>query len=86
MPKKVAYYYLIARPHRDMQWTGFLDMMRYDRAMIEDHSPTWIILSSTYCPPTEARWASLGIPIMVCQSGYLDRRTMLDTVKDRLPS
>ena len=85
MPNQEPTFFIVPRPYRETQWTGFLDMLRYDGATVEDHGSNYVILrTSSGRMPTEGRWSSFGLPVMFKQREWLDKRTMLDAVKDRL--
>ena len=68
MAKTKPWFFAVLRGTVDgtvSSW-GFIDMLRYDRAIVHKIEGDIIVLQ-TERPPTVARWNSFGIPVW-CQS------------------
>jgi hypothetical protein len=68
--------FVVRRPSTDAQWTGFLDMLRYDQAtIIEHHADIVALLTPPNRVPTVGRWASFNLHVLALgttnDSGFL---------------
>lgn len=89
MPRSRRTAFAVPRP-TDVQWTGFLDMLRYDQATVDSHLHDLVVLvSPPDRSPTTARWASFGLHVLatapVDASGFVPR-TVVDEARAKLPT
>lgn len=85
MSKAKPYYFVVPRPQTDMEWTGFLDMMRYDNAHVEQYTSNMILLRTVGQQPTELRWASFRLHVLVCLQDYIGQQHMFEIAREKLP-
>ena len=85
MPKNKPWYFVVRRPQSDMEWTGFLDMMRYDDAHVEQFRHDLILLRTVGHEPTRDRWASFRLHALVCMQDYIGQDYMFNMAREKLP-
>lgn len=84
MPQKKPWYFIVRRPATDAEWTGFLDMMRYDDAHVEQFTHDLVLLRTVGHAPTDPRWASFRLHVLVCLSDYIGQDYMFDAARKKL--
>lgn len=60
MPNKI-FTFTISTEAARKQMAGFLDMLRYDAALVVAHDRTLTVLQTKNQEPTRARWQSMGL-------------------------
>lgn len=89
MPKTRRWTFVIARSELDrpMKLTGFLDMLRYDAAVVLEATSSCVVLQTSGHEPTYARWASFGLYSLAEQEGdYPDIRYLCEQARMKLPA
>lgn len=57
--------FVVRRPQTEAQWTGLLDMMRYDQPTVsEHHHDVLVLVTPPGRFPTVDRWASFGLHVL----------------------
>lgn len=80
MPKKcTAWYFAVPRPRGEMEWAGFVDMLRYDRALCHGERHGKIVLSTPMSPEVN-RWSSMGLPVTPLYDAQSQTEALSDLV------
>jgi len=64
MPKVHIWTFAISAEAAEKTFTGFVDMLRYDQAIVIECSNSIIVMQTRNHAPTEGRWASLRLHIL----------------------
>lgn len=89
-PRKTARTaFVVRRPATDAQWTGLLDMLRYDQPTVtEHHHDVVVLVSPPGRHPTRERWASFGLHVLASSDINLDGivpSVLVNIARDKLP-
>jgi hypothetical protein len=86
MAKTTRYTFVVSAKMAEKQFTGFVDMLRYDGATVIDCGTSTIELQTTSHGPTTGRWASMGIHVLAYMEGdYPDLAWLRSAAAPKLP-
>lgn len=86
MPKQKRYTFVISTEYAEKQFTGFVDMLRYDNAVVIEADTSLLVLQTKDHEPTNMRWQSFGIYILAQQAGdFPDIRYLRHEAAERIP-
>jgi hypothetical protein len=87
MPRKTKRYtFAVSTAVIRHDFTGFMDMMRYDSATVLTSNDTITLLQTAPLPPTRERWASFRMYVLAEQEGdYPDTVYLKKEAQLKLP-